>query len=101
MEKKPEIWGRWVEAAIGAHLVNNQLSGGYKVLYWRNRHNEIDFVIERQKEIIGIEVKSGGTQRAQGIDAFKKMYNPAKVLLVGNSGIHWQEFLRTRVETLF
>lgn len=100
-QKRPEVWGRWVEAAIGAHLVNNQLSGGYTVLYWRHRNDEIDFVLERKGKVIGIEVKSGLTQRAKGMDVFKKMYHPEKILLVGNSGILWPDFLKTQPSTLF
>lgn len=101
IQKKPEVWGRWIEAAIGAHLVNNQLSGGYTVLYWRHRNDEIDFVLERKGKVIGIEVKSGVTQRAKGMNVFKKMYHPEKILLVGNSGIPWQDILETQPSTLF
>jgi uncharacterized protein len=98
---KPEVWGRWVEAAIGAHLVNNQLSENYTVHYWRNRNNEVDFVLERKGKVIGLEVKSGATQKAPGMEAFKKQHNPDKVLLVGASGIPWQELLKMNPVTLF
>jgi predicted AAA+ superfamily ATPase len=101
VQKKPETWGRWVEVAIGAHLVNNQLSGGYTVLYWRHRNDEIDFVLERKGKVIGIEVKSGAALRTKGMDAFKKMYHPEKILLVGNSGIPWPDFLKIQPSTLF
>lgn len=90
-----------VDAAIGAHLVNHQLSGGYTVKYWRHRSDEIDFVLEKKGKVIGIEVKSGATQRAQGMDAFKKQHEPDRILLVGNSGIPWQEFLRMAPSELF
>ncbi len=91
---KPDVWGRWVEATIGAHLVNHQLSEGYTVHYWRHRNDEIDFVLERKGKVVGLEVKSGGTQKAPGMEAFMKQHKPDKVLLVGNSGIPWQEFLK-------
>ncbi len=42
VQKQPNVWGRWVEASIGAHLVNHQLSEGYTVHYWRHRNEEID-----------------------------------------------------------
>ncbi len=98
---KPDVWGRWVEAAIGAHLVNHQLSEGYTVRYWRHRNDEIDFVLEKKGKVIGLEVKSGATQKARGIESFKKQHEPDKVLLVGNSGIPWQEFLKVPVDQLF
>jgi len=98
---KPDVWGRWVEASIGAHLVNHQLSGDYKVHYWRHRNDEVDFVLEKKGKLIGLEVKAGATQKAPGIEAFKKEHDPDKVLLVGNSGIPWQEFLKMDVLQLF
>ncbi|MBX2916599.1 MAG: ATP-binding protein [Cyclobacteriaceae bacterium] len=98
---KPEVWGRWVEAAIGAHLINNQLSEGYTVHYWRNRNDEIDFVLERKGKVIGLEVKSGGIQKAPGMAAFKKQHEPDKVLLVGNGGVPWQELLKINPALLF
>jgi predicted AAA+ superfamily ATPase len=91
---KPDAWGRWVEAAIGAHLVNHQLSEGYTVHYWRHRNDEIDFVLDKKGKVVGLEVKSGATQKARGIEAFKKQHQPDKVLLVGNSGMPWQDFLK-------
>ena len=101
INEKPEVWGRWVEAAIGAHLINNQLSESYTVNYWRHRDDEIDFVLEKKGKVIGLEVKSGATQKASGMEAFKREHKPDKVLLVGNSGISWQEFLKTNPKDLF
>jgi len=86
---------------FGAHLVNHQLSEGYTVHYWRHRNDEIDFVLERKGKVIGLEVKSGATQKAPGMEAFKKQHEPDKVLLVGNSGIPWQEFLKISPNQLF
>jgi uncharacterized protein len=98
---KPDVWGRWVEAAIGAHLVNHQLSEGYTVHYWRHRNDEVDFVLEKKGKVIGLEVKSGAKQKALGIEAFKRQHEPDKVLLVGNSGVPWQEFLKVSPRQLF
>jgi predicted AAA+ superfamily ATPase len=96
-----DAWGRWVEAAIGAHLVNHQLRDGYTLHYWRHRNDEIDFVLERNGSVIGLEVKSGRSQKAPGMEIFQKHHKPNKVLLVGNSGIPWQEFLRLAPASLF
>lgn len=98
---KPDVWGRRVEAAIGAHLVNHQLSEGYTVHYWRHRNDEIDFVLQKKGKVIGLEVKSGATQKSRGMAAFKKQHEPDKVLLVGNDGIPWQEFLTISPVQLF
>lgn len=101
VQQQPEVWGRWVEASIGAHLVNHQLSEGYTVSYWRHRNDEIDFVLKKKGKVIGIEVKSGATQKAPGMDAFKKEHQPDKILLVGSSGISWPEFLKMNPIQLF
>ncbi len=101
VKSKPEVWGRWVEAAIGAHLVSHQLSEGYTVHYWRHRNDEVDFVMEKKGKVIGLEVKSGATQKAPGMEAFKKQFEPDKVLLIGNSGLPWREFLAVSPEQLF
>jgi hypothetical protein len=33
--------------------------------------------------------------------AFKKKFNPNKILLVGNTGLSWQEFLKLKPADLF
>ena len=98
---RPDVWGRWVEAAIGAHLVNHQLSEGYTVHYWRHRNDEVDFVLEKNGKVVGLEVKSGATQKAPGMEAFKKQHEPDRVLLVGNSGMPWKEFLKVNPTDIF
>jgi len=99
-QKDPSIWGRLVESAIGAHLLNHAVSGDLTLNYWREGDQEVDFVIE-EKGLIGIEVKSGATQKNSGMAAFKKKFNPDKVLLIGNSGFCWQEFLKMKPTELF
>ena len=96
----PAIWGRLVESAIGAHLLNHAISGDFTLGYWREGDEEVDFVLE-QKQLIGIEVKSGAVQKTSGMAAFKKKFNPDKMLLVGNTGLTWQEFLKMKPFDLF
>jgi predicted AAA+ superfamily ATPase len=89
-----------VESAIGAHLLNQAVSGDFALSYWREGNDEVDFVIE-QKQLIGIEVKSGATQNKTGMAAFKKKFNPDKMLLIANSGLTWQAFLQMKTGELF
>ena len=98
---KPDEWGRMVESSIGAHLLNYSRTEGFSLHYWRERNDEVDFVIEKKGKVIGLEVKSGVAQSSAGIIAFKKQVNPDKVLLVGNSGIKWQDFLKMNPADLF
>jgi hypothetical protein len=97
----PEIWGRWVESAIGAHLMNNLRTEDFSLFYWRERNDEIDFVIRRKGKIIGIEVKSSYGMAKKGMDAFQKTFSPEKILLVGKEGLPIENFLRINPADLF
>jgi len=98
---KPDDWGKIVESAIGTHLLNSSITGNFTLHYWRERNEEIDFVLEKNGKIIGIEVKSGRRQSASGMTAFQKEYQPDKMLLIGSNGLSWEDFLRMDVMGLF
>ena len=89
----PAKWGRWVESVVGTHLVNNAISMGFKLYYWRDRGDEMDFVIQHKGKTVGIEVKSGSGVSRTGISAFKNRFKPYKVYLIGKAGLDWEEFL--------
>ncbi|GLU56260.1 ATP-binding protein [Dyadobacter frigoris] len=101
IKSDPAEWGRIVESAIGAHLPNNSLSENYKVYYWRDRDQEVDFVLEYKNHIVGIEVKSGAKQSSSGMAAFQKQFQPKKIYLVGDTGLPWQDFLKINPVALF
>jgi hypothetical protein len=98
---KPEEWGRMVESAIGAHLINHSLTEGFNLFYWRDRNDEVDFVLEKRGKIIGLEVKTNATKSTEGMKAFQNQFNPHKVLLVGKTGLPWQDFLQLNPTQLF
>jgi len=96
--KDPKAWGRWVESAVGAHLVNGCLGTDMEIFYWRERNQEVDFVLKRGKELTAIEVKSGiGKNLLPGLDSFSKAFKPKRSLLVGNQGIAIEAFLEKPV----
>ncbi len=96
-----EKWGRLVESSVGAHLINNEFRGRYNLYYWRQGNDEIDFVLKKDKKVIGIEVQSGISHNNRGIEAFSKAFSIFKVLLVGGNGLSWQEFLKLDPGELF
>ncbi|MDB5280827.1 MAG: ATP-binding protein [Ferruginibacter sp.] len=98
---KPDEWGRMVESAIGAHLINHSLTEKFNLHYWRERNEEVDFVIERKGKVIGLEVKSGATGSTSEMTAFKNKFTPDKVLLIGNAGLSWHDFLKLNPVNLF
>ena len=96
-----EIWGRLVESAIGAYLVGEAESHGMKVHYWRDKSAEVDFVLEKDKLLVGIEVKSGKRTTNNGLQLFREQFKPHKTLVVGSGGIPVEEFLTIDLDLLF
>ena len=86
----PEAWGRTVETAVGAHLLNS----GYVPGYWRDRNREVDYVVETPRGVTAIEVTSGRRKDTlPGMVEFRARYPDTKTLLVGGQGIQLEEFL--------
>lgn len=96
-----EVWGRFVESSIGAHLINQRTSGKYNLYYWREGNYEVDFVIEKDDKVIAIEVKSGKKNVNKGMEMFSDKFHPNKLLLVGTDGIPYEEFLKINPDELF
>ena len=99
--KEREKWGRIVESAVGAHLINNAYSQGYSLFYWREGNYEVDFVLEHKGRVVALEVKSGHSLRTAGMVQFRKHYPDSKIMLVGKDGIPWEEFLLINPMELF
>ncbi len=99
--ENPVSWGRIVESAVGAHLVNQSLREQYAVYYWRDRNDEVDFVLEREGQIIGIEVKSGVPKNNKGMLAFQRKFDPHKIYFIDNKTLSWSDFLHINPMDLF
>ena len=97
----PRLWGRWVESAVGAHLLNlaDELDG--KVYYWREQNDEVDFVIEHNRQCVAIEVKSGRRTVNEGLSKFSAKFHPKYSFVVGSGGIPVEEFLSSDLSSLF
>lgn len=94
-------WGRIVESAVGAHLINASLTGGFELYYWRSGNYEMDFVMKKNEEVIGLEIKTSTAFRLPGADAFNSICQPEKIFLVGKNGMPWEEFLKVDPAELF
>ena len=94
-------WGRWVESAVGAYLLGGADEGGYKVYYWHERSDEVDYIIVRQGEVIALEVKSGRRGMNSGLPKFRERFMPKRDLVVGTDGIPFADFFRMKIEDLF
>lgn len=97
----PKMWGRWVESAVGAYLLNMSEKLGYHVCYWRERNDEVDFILEYNRSSIAIEVKSGRRTTNAGLSVFFERYHPVTSFVVGSGGISVEDFLSSDLENLF
>ena len=95
-------WGRWVESAVGAHLINQAFKEKkLNIYYWREGNDEVDFVVEYKKRIIALEVKTSKVGSLLGLNSFASQYRPEKSLIIGTDGIPWQEFLQMDILDLY
>lgn len=99
--ESPEIWGRHVESAIGAFLVSQAAIHDYQVYYWRDKRDEVDFVLVRRRKTVAIEVKTGRRTTNVGLSKFSTLFSPYRALIVGSGGIGIEDFLSMNLDLLF
>ena len=65
--------------AVAENYVAQQLAArGHALVYWESDSTaEVDFVMQRDMDIVGIEVKSGLNTRSRSLNVFSSKYNPA------------------------
>lgn len=97
----PKVWGKWAESAVGAHILNAADEYDYKVYYWRDKNDEVDFIIEHYGQCAAIEVKSGRRTMNEGLSVFKNKFQPKLSLIVGSGGMPFDEFLNCDLGALF
>jgi predicted AAA+ superfamily ATPase len=96
-----KAWGRQVESAIGTHLLSQADHLGYQVYYWRERNNEVDYVVQKASKLCAIEVKSGIRTTNEGMSRFRDQFHPDLSMIVGTGGTPVEEFLSLDIKELF
>ncbi len=99
--ESPRLWGRYAESAVGAYLVSQSAMCDYRVYYWRDSKDEVDFVLKRRNKLVAIEVKSGRRTTNTGLSKFAVQYKPHRSVVVGSGGISFEEFLSMDLNLLF
>ena len=84
--------GRIVESAVGAHLFNSA-TADIHLYYWREDSHEVDYILQRGRRIIAIEVKSGTKMNLSGMERFIERFSPTKSMVVGEDSVPLNEFL--------
>lgn len=96
------LWGRLLESAIGAHIINCAVEGRYKTYYWRDeKGREMDYVLEKNGHLVAIEVKSNSDVSNSGMEVFRKTFSNANVIVVGDGGLPAEDFLCMNPSELF
>jgi hypothetical protein len=86
----PALYGRYLENAVGAHLV----AAGLEVFYWRDRDLEVDFVVQRRGRAVAVEVGGSPRKRPErAVAAARRLGIPC--LVVGPAGVPAERFLGT------
>ena len=82
-----KLWGRIFESGIGAYLVSQAFTHRFEVYYWRERNDEVDFILRKNNSLIAIEVKSNAEKKTSGLDKFRQQFSPKSAFIVGDGGI--------------
>ncbi len=73
----------------------------FEVFYWRERDDEVDFVLLKKGSVVAIKVKSNAEKRTEGLDKIRKLFNPQAAFTVGDGGISAEDLLSMDVRKLF
>lgn len=70
--------GRVFELLVGSQLVRT----GADLHYWREKNDEVDYVLKKGRHVWGVEVKSGRAKSQRGLEQFKKKFPTAHPVLI-------------------
>ena len=96
-----KAWGHVFESGIGAYIVSQAFVHRFEVFYWRERNDEVDFVLRKKGAVVAIEVKSNAEKNTAGLETFKRIFKPKNALIIGDGGIRAEEFLSMNINKLF
>ena len=84
--------GGMVENYVNTQLLIN----GYKTYYWESeRGAEIDFIIQRNNQLIPIEVKSADNTRAKSLKVYMETFKPAYAIKLSTKNFGFEDGKKT------
>ena len=85
------------KGGMAENYVDVQLTiNGYKTYYWKSeRGAEIDFVIQRDGQLIPIEVKSADNTRAKSLKVYMETYKPAYAIKLSAKNFGFKDNKKT------
>lgn len=73
-------------------------SSNFKIKYWRTTSKgEVDFVIEKENELVPIEVKLGGGALGKSFHSFVDTYKPKKAIIFTGGEFRMQKLGTTKI----
>ena len=93
--------GHIFESGIGAYLISQSFVHRFEVFYWRERNDEVDFILRKKGSVVAIEVKSNAEKRTEGLEKFRELFKPQKSFIIGDGGIGAEEFFSMDIKKLF
>ena len=81
------------KGGMAESYVNVQLSiNGYHTYYWESKRGaEIDFVIQRDGQLIPIEVKSADNTRAKSLKVYMDTYKPSYAIKLSTKNFAFED----------
>lgn len=85
------------KGGLTENYVNVQLTiNGYNTYYWESeRGAEIDFIIQRNGQLIPIEVKSADNTRAKSLRVYMDTYHPAYAIKLSSKNFGFEDRKKT------
>ena len=90
----PDLWGRLVESAAGAHLLATA-GEGIGISYWNDGAREVDYIVSDGERMAAFEIKTARADKVPGLHAFKRIHPGARCYLVGGQGMDLETFFTT------
>lgn len=88
VEELNDFKGGMVENYVNVQLTTN----GYTTYYWESdRGAEIDFVIQREGQLIPVEVKSADNTKAKSLKVYMETYHPAYAIKLSAKNFGFQD----------
>ena len=85
------------KGGMAENYVNTQLMmNGYRTYYWESeRGAEIDFIIQRDAQLIPIEVKSADNTKAKSLKVYMETYKPAYAIKISARNFGFEDGKKT------
>lgn len=78
------------------YIYNQLICNGYQAFYWLSeRGAEVDFIIQRERSIIPIEVKSADNTKAKSLSIYMKAHSPSYAIKVAVRNFGFENGIKT------